>query len=137
MNEEFGNSISPQIERGKIILYTNGEDDIDVSFIKIFCKKLGYTYHSEYGGGYLIETPIGEELEVGEDFIGRYPEFFESYERRDLRYYFITSKIDKLLEDVSCIEDYIEYTDNRRFINPIKFNSHIDKIVNELESLKV
>ena len=137
MEKEFNNTISPQIEKGKIVIFPHSGDGVDVSFIEIFCQKLGYKYLDEFGGGFLIETPHGEEDKVGKDFNESYPEFFQGYERRDLRYLHVNDKIFKISEDVNCIGDYIEYTDSRRFVDPIAFNLYIDKIINDLNSLKI
>jgi hypothetical protein len=48
--------------------------------------------------------------------ISRFPEFFDSYQREDIRMPFIWDKMEEITDKVSGIEDFFERTD-RKFVN--------------------
>jgi len=68
--------------------------------------------------------------------INRFPEFFDSYQREDIRQPFITNKVEEITDKVSGIEDFFERID-KKFINVKKYNDYIDDIINELDNLKI
>lgn len=129
----------PQFKKGKVLIHTGFRDDLDIPFVEKICNVLGCKLSCEfYNGMYEIETPIGEEVKVAMDFIDNYPEFFESYERIDIRVDYISDIVERVKGNTQeLFDNYIGFTDNKRIINTSDFNGDIDKIIDDLNSLKI
>ena len=89
-----------------------------------------------YDGGFLVKCEPGKEVESAQMAINRFPEFFDSYQREDIRQPFINNKVEEITDKVSGIEDFFERID-KKFINVKKYNDYIDDIINELDNLKI
>jgi hypothetical protein len=126
----------PQYNRGEIIVFAH-RGEIDYEMAQKIAKKLGYKIIGEpYDYGYSVETKPGEEEQVGRDFVENYPEFFQGWEREDIRIPKINKITQEIIEDVDWLNDFFEYTDKRRFINTEEFNNHIDYIIQKLNNIK-
>lgn len=132
---------NPSYARGKVLVFTRGDSDIDDSFVKKICVKLGYEFGGQYGqsrDSFIIKTPMGKENQAGNDFKENYPEFFSGFERLDLREILFTNTIEEVRSDVQDLFDnYMGYTDKRRFINKEELDKDIDEIIKKLNILKI
>ena len=80
-NEELTTRF-PQYKKGEVVIYAN-DNDIDIEFVKKLVNKFGYKCIGEiYDTGFVIEVPKGEESKAGKTLIDKYPEFFDSYDRK-------------------------------------------------------
>lgn len=128
-------------ESSSIPLYTKGEILVFVNrgvkedTISDIAKQLGaeLDVRMEYPDYYLIKTPIGKEEVIGQDFVDNYPEFFNSYERRDINLERMMDEIDEITSDVESIHDYIGGT--KKYFKK-GFNEYIDSIIKRLEKIK-
>jgi hypothetical protein len=129
-------------EAAKVPLYTKGEifvftkKNVSLDTIADCAKQLGGELNSkyEYPDYYLIKTPVGKEDVIGQDFVDSYPEFFTSYERRDINLEGMMDAIDEISDDVRYLDDYIGGT--KKYIKE-GFNDAIDAIIEKLNKLKV
>lgn len=123
----------PLYSKGEILVFT--KRDLDEKTIEDISKQLGVEYDERYSVGnseFLIKTPIGQENRVGQDFVDNYPEFFSSFERRDIN---MEEMFDKIHQTSRRVRDLDEYIGNT-LVNP-KINSDIDEIIELLKSLKI
>jgi hypothetical protein len=126
----------PSYKKGEILIWTS-DRDVDYDFAKKLLKRVNLKLVGEpYDGGFLVKCEPGKEVESAQMAINRFPEFFDSYQREDIRQPFITNKVEEITDKVSGIEDFFERID-KKFINVKKYNDYIDDIINELDNLKI
>lgn len=127
----------PSYKRGEFVLFTKNK--MDISTVKDIAKNLGYEIEEGPFGNktFIVYCEPGQEKVAGSDFLDNYPEFFESWERRDSRIEYIYDKVDELKDKLDSIVDYFGYVDNRRFINSENFNKDIDYLIDELQKMKM
>ena len=127
----------PLYKKGELILFTKNR--ISLSTAKDIAKSLGYDLEEGPHGDktFIVYCEPGQEKTVGSAFVDNYPEFFDSWERRDLRLEYIYDKVDGLKSKLDSIINYFEYSDNRKFIDSEKFNNNIDSIISELQKMKI
>ena len=126
----------PLYKRGEIIIWSKG-NDVDYEFAKKLLNRLGLKLIGEpYDGGFLIQCESGKEIEKAKEVINRFPEFFDSYEREDIRQPYINDKVEEIIDDVNEIESFFEST-LKKTVNTDLYNKHIDKIINKLTKLKI
>jgi hypothetical protein len=129
----------PSYKKGEVIIWSDQikNKDVDYDFAKKLLDRVGLKLVGEpYDGGFLVKCEPGKEVESAQMAISRFPEFFDSYQREDIRMPFIWNKIEEITDKVASIEDFFERTD-RKFVNIKKFNAYIDDIINELDKLKI
>ena len=68
--------------------------------------------------------------------INKYPDFFTSYEREDIRLPYISEKTEDISSQVEGIVDFFE-SSIKTNVNVSKYNKYIDDIINELNKLKI
>jgi hypothetical protein len=126
----------PSYKKGEILIWTS-DRDVDYDFAEKLLKRVNLKLVGEpYDGGFLVKCEPGKEVESAQMAINRFPEFFDSYQREDIRQPFITNKVEEITDKVSGIEDFFERID-KKFINVKKYNDYIDDIINELDNLKI
>jgi hypothetical protein len=126
----------PSYKKGEILIWTS-DRDVDYDFAEKLLKRVNLKLVGEpYDGGFLVKCEPGKEVESAQMAINRFPEFFDSYQREDIRQPFITNKVEEIIDKVSGIEDFFERID-KKFINVKKYNDYIDDIINELDNLKI
>lgn len=130
---------SPVYNKGEIIIWSDNvkNRDVDYDFAEKLLRRVGLKLIGEpYDGGFLVKCEPGKEEESAEKVLARFPEFFDSYEREDIRGPFISDKVDDLVGQVEGIVDFFESTLQRN-VNAAKYNKYIDDIINELNNLKI
>lgn len=130
---------SPVYNKGEIIIWSDNvkNRDVDYEFAEKLLRRVGLKLIGEpYDGGFLVKCEPGKEEESAEKVLARFPEFFDSYEREDIRVPFISDKVDDLVGQVEGIVDFFESTLQRN-VNAAKYNKYIDDIINELNNLKI
>ena len=126
----------PSYKKGEILIWTS-DRDVDYDFAEKLLKRVNLKLVGEpYDGGFLVSCQPGKEVESAQMAINRFPEFFDSYQREDIRQPFINNKVEEITDKVSGIEDFFERID-KKFINVKKYNDYIDDIINELDNLKI
>ncbi len=126
----------PSYKKGEILIWTS-DRDVDYDFAEKLLKRVNLKLVGEpYDGGFLVKCEPGKEVESAQMAINRFPEFFDSYQREDIRQPFINNKVEEITDKVSGIEDFFERID-KKFINVKKYNDYIDDIINELDNLKI
>lgn len=98
----------PHYTKGEVFVFSSVRD-IDIS---IFASELGYKqkpYDVDFYGPdmFLIECPIGKEIQCGKDFVENYPEFFTGYERRNIRDEQIYQKLEDVIRIITDIRDEV------------------------------
>jgi len=135
----YENLRQPTYKRGEIIIWSDNvkNKDVDYDFAKVLFKRLGLELVGEpYDGGFLVKCEPGKEVETAEKVLAKFPEFFDSYEREDIRQPFIWNKIEQITDKVSGLEDFFDKLD-KKFVNVKKFNDYVDYIIKDLEELKI
>jgi hypothetical protein len=126
----------PSYKKGEILIFAE-DRDVDYDFAKKLLNRVGLKLIGEpYDRGFLVQCEPGKEVESAEMAISKYPDFFNSYEREDIRMPYISDKIENITVKVASIEDFFERTD-RKFVNIKKFNAHIDDIIKDLNDLRI
>jgi len=122
----------PHYSKGEILIFPHERHKgMDITNMT---KELGYEEDVEYnmdGEYYLIKTPVGHEMEVGQDFVDNYPEFISSYERRDIRQEFLYNKLNEIDIMFSKLHDSVGST-----VMNDDWNHKIDMVIQELNNLK-
>jgi hypothetical protein len=127
---------SPVYQRGEIIIWSE-DRDVDYDFAEKLLRRLGLKLIGEpYDRGFLIKCEPGKEEETAKKVIERFPEFFDSYEREDIRQPFISNKVDEIKDKIEDIERFFE-SSIKRNVNPTKYNKYIDDIIKDLNNLKI
>lgn len=127
---------SPVYQKGEITIWSESRY-VDYDFAEKLLKRVGLKIIGEtYDRGFLVKCEPGKEEETAKMIINRFPEFFDSYEREDIRLPFITDKVEKITDKVADIETFFESTLQRN-VNITKYNKHIDDIINDLNKLKI
>lgn len=126
----------PSYKKGEVLIFSVGRD-VDYEFAGKLLKRLGLKLVGEpYDRGFLVQCEPGKEVESAEMAIAKYPDFFDSYEREDIRMPYISDKTEEITVKVAGIENFFERTD-KKFVNIKKFNDYIDDIINNLNDLKI
>ena len=130
---------NPQYTKGEILVfptndYTSGKFKKGDGIIGAVCKSLGYEHDETYyvGDYFLVKCPVGQEEIAGETILKRYPEFFDNYERRDIRNENLYKIIDHINNDIGELEDMIGKT----FLSN-QWNVQIDEIIRDLNKIKI
>jgi len=125
----------PSHNRGEVIVFSN---DLDYKTAKVIAKKLGYEITGEVrDGDFLVKTPIGEEEQAGADFVDNYPEFFNGYEREDIKDTMIYDEMDGIIDEVSELRDSLGSLNKfGKSMLPDGWNDNIDKIITRLQNTK-
>lgn len=122
----------PHYSKGEVLIFPHERHKgMDVSGM---ANELGYEVDGAYNMGgdyYLIKTPVGHEMEAGQDFIDNYPEFISSYERRDVRQEDLYDRLDHINDMFGSLQDSVGST-----IMNDNWNKSIDVIIQELNKLK-
>lgn len=126
----------PSYKKGEILIFSEARD-VDYELAEKLLKRLGLKIVGEpYDRGFLVRCEPGKEVESAEMAIAKYPDFFDSYEREDIRMPYILNKIEEINDKVLGIEDFFEKID-KKIVNIKKFNDYIDDIINDLNDLKI
>ncbi len=137
--EEYNGPIplrQPLYKKGEIIIWSSSKD-INYDFAKVLLNRIGLKLVGEpYDGGYLVKCPDGKEVESAEKVIKRFPEFFDSYEREDIREPYINDKIEEIVDKVENIEDFFGKLDKKN-VNIKSYNDYIDEIIKDLTDIKI
>ena len=106
----------PSYKKGEILIFAE-DRDVDYDFAKKLLNRVGLKLIGEpYDRGFLVQCEPGKEVESAEMAISKYPDFFNSYEREDIRMPYISDKIENITVKVASIEDFFERTD-RKYLN--------------------
>jgi hypothetical protein len=140
---------SPVYNKGEIIIWSDNVKyrdkyqswthftSVDYDFVEKLLRRVGLKLIGEpYDGGFLVKCEPGKEVESAEMVISRFPEFFDSYEREDVRMPFISNKVEKIKDKVEDIERFFEST-LKKNVNVTKYNKYIDDIIKDLDNLKI
>ena len=123
-------------KKGEIIVYSYSTD-ITSEFVTVLLNRHGLELISQvYDNAFLIKCPSGKEIESADSFIKKYPEFFDSYEREDIRVNYIYDKIESIVDRVEKIGDFFGNLDKRN-INTKSYNDYIDSIIKSLVEIKI
>lgn len=138
--KKFNEAISdiPTYNKGEVVIWVRRDVDISDNTIKDIAKKLGYELLGEgYDKGFIIKCEPGQEQQCGSDFVDNYPEFFESYEREDIKDKHLYDECENIIDDIEDIRDSIG-TLNKfgRSQLPNNWNDEIDNIISKLENIK-
>lgn len=128
----------PSHKRGEVVVFANRKADIGYDTVKDLARKLGYEVTGEiYDNGYIVKTEPGEEESAGAVFVENYPEFFDSYEREDVKDTFIYDECDNIISDIETIRDSVgNLNEFGKSVLPEDWNQNIDEIIKKLEDLK-
>ena len=89
-NLEIMSLRSPVYQKGEIIIWSE-DRDVDYDFAEKLLRRVGLQLIGEpYDGGFLVKCEPGKEEESAKKVIERFPEFFDNYEREDIRLPFIS-----------------------------------------------
>jgi hypothetical protein len=130
---------SPVYNKGEIIIWSDNvkNRDVDYDFAEKLLRRVGLKLIGEpYDGGFLVKCEPGKEEESAEKVLARFPEFFDSYEREDIRMPFISNKVEEIKDKVEDIERFFEST-LKKNVNVTKYNKYIDDIIKDLDNLKI
>lgn len=126
----------PLYKKGEIIIYSYFTD-MNYEATNALLNRHGLELISQiYDNAFLIKCPNGKEIESADSFIKKYPEFFDSYEREDIRMNYIYNKIEDIVDRVEKIEDFFSSSDKRN-INTVSYNDYIDSIIKSLVEIKI
>lgn len=137
-NEELVPNI-PTYKRGETIVWLRRDADISDSTVKDIARKLGYDIAGEaYDNGFIIKCEPGQEKQCGADFVDNYPEFFDSYEREDLKDKYIWDELSDISLAVETLRDEDSGNLNKfgRSMLSKDWNQKIDEIIKRLENIK-
>lgn len=137
-NEELINDI-PTFNRGEVIVYANRNNNVDISTVKDIAKRFGYEVKDKvYDNGYIIKCEPGQEEIAGSDLVDNYPEFFDSYEREDIKDSYIVDACGDIIEDVESLRDSVGYLNEfGRSQLPKDWNDNIELIIEKLNNIKL
>lgn len=132
---------SPVYQKGEVIIWSdfpiNQENIVDYDFTEKLLRRLGLKLIGEpYDKGFLVKCEPGKEEETAKMVINKYPDFFTSYEREDIRLPYISEKTEDISSQVEGIVDFFE-SSIKTNVNVSKYNKYIDDIINELNKLKI
>lgn len=126
----------PIYKKGEILIWSESRD-VDYDFAKKLLKRVGLELIGEpYDRGFLVKCPSGEEISTAKKVIERFPEFFDSYEREDIRVEYISDRVERIGDKVESIEDFFGSLTNKN-VNVKKYNAFIDDIIKELTDIKI
>ncbi len=126
----------PLYKKGEITIYSYSKD-MNYTVAKVLLNRLGLEIITEvYENAFLVKCPNGKEIESAENVIKKYSEFFESYDREDIRINYINDKIINIVDKVENINDFFGRL-NKKNINTKEYNDHIDNIIRSLIDIKI
>ena len=136
-NEELINDI-PTYKKGEVIVWLKSDADISDNTVKDIARKLGYGFAGEaYDNGFIIKCNPGDEQQCGSDFIDNYPEFFDSYEREDIKNTRLYDECDDIIDEIEELRDSIGSLNKfKRSSLPDDWNNKIDEVIKRLEDIK-
>ena len=136
-NEELVSRF-PSHKRGEVVVFTNRNADIGYDTVKDLARKLGYEVTGEiYDNGYIVKTKPGKEESTGAVFVENYPEFFDSYERQDIKDTYICDEFDDIISEIEGIRDSVGYLNEfGKSVLSKDWNQNIDEVIKRLETLK-
>jgi hypothetical protein len=136
-NEELVSRF-PSHKKGEVVVFANRNADIGYGTVKDLAKKLGYEVTGEiYDNGYIVKTKPGEEESAGAVFVENYPEFFDSYEREDIKDTYICDECDDIISELEGIRDSVgELNEFGKSVLSKDWNQNIDEVIKRLEKLK-
>jgi hypothetical protein len=129
----------PMFNRGEIVVYANRKNNVDMSTVEDIAKRFGYKVKDKiHDNGYIIECEPGQEKIAGSDFVDNYPEFFDSYEREDIKDTYIINACNDIIEDVDALIDSVgNINEFGRSQLPKDWNDNIERIINKLNNIKI
>lgn len=128
----------PSHKRGEIVVFANRNADIGYNTVKDLARKLGYEVTEEiYDNGYIVKSEPGQEEKAGAAFVENYPEFFDSYEREDVKDTYIYDECDNIISEIEAIRDSVgNLNEWGKSVLPDDWNQNIDEVIKRLEDLK-
>lgn len=128
----------PSHKRGEVVVFANRNADIGYNTVKDLARKLGYEVTGEiYDNGYIVKAEPGQEEKAGAVFVENYPEFFDSYEREDVKDTYIYDECDNIISEIEAIRDSVGNLNKfGKSVLPEDWNQNIDEIIKKLEDLK-
>lgn len=128
----------PSHKRGEIVVFANRNADIGYNTVKDLARKLGYEVTGEiYDNGYIVKSEPGQEEKAGAAFVENYPEFFDSYEREDVKDTYIYDECDNIISEIEAIRDSVGNLNKYgKSVLPDDWNQNIDEVIKRLEDLK-
>jgi hypothetical protein len=137
INEELVSRF-PSYKKGEVVVFTNRNADIGYDTVKDLARKLGYEVTGEiYDNGYIVKTKPGEEESTGAVFIENYPEFFDGYEREDIKDTYIYNECDDIISEIEDIRDSVGNLNKfGKSVLSKDWNQNIDEVIKRLEKLK-
>ena len=136
-NEELVSRF-PSHKKGEVVVFANRNADIGYDTVKDLARKLGYEVTGEiYDNGYIVKTKPGEEESTGAVFVENYPEFFDSYEREDIKDTYIYDECDGIISEIEGIRDSVgNLNEFGKSVLSKDWNQNIDEVIKKLEKLK-
>jgi hypothetical protein len=128
----------PSHKKGEIVVFANRNADIGYDTVKDLARKLGYEVTGEiYDNGYIVKSDPGGEEKAGAAFVENYPEFFDSYEREDIKDTYIYDECDNIISEIEAIRDIVGNLNKYgKSVLPDDWNQNIDEVIKKLEDLK-
>ncbi len=128
----------PSHRKGEVVVFVNRNVDIGYDTVKDLARKLGYEVTGEiYDNEYIVKTKPGEEESAGAIFVENYPEFFDSYEREDIKDTYICDECDSIISDIEEIRDSVGNLNKYgKSVLSDDWNQNIDEVIKRLEKLK-
>lgn len=137
---KFNEELVPKQEvykRGEVLVWTKKNTSLET--VKDISNKLGYEVISEMfdGDAYLIKCLPGKEEICGSDFVDNYPEFFETFERLDIKTVYIQENIKDIIYDIEGLRDKLgEVNKFGKSIIPKDWNNKIEDVIYKLNKIK-
>lgn len=138
--KKFNEELVPKQEvykRGEVLVWIKKNTSLET--VKDISKKLGYEVISEMfdGDAYLIKCLPGKEEICGSDFVDNYPEFFESFERLDIRSTHLYEKIDDIIDDIEELRAQLGKVNNfGKSVLSKDWNNKIEDVIYKLNKIK-
>ena len=128
----------PSHRKGEVVVFVNRNADIGYDTVKDLARKLGYEVTGEiYDNGYIVKAEPGHEEKAGAAFVENYPEFFDSYEREDVKVTYIYDECDNIISEIEAIRDSVGNLNKYgKSVLPEEWNQNIDEVIKKLEDLK-
>ena len=138
--KKFNEELVPKQEvykRGEVLVWVKKNTSLET--VKDISNKLGYEVISEMfdGDAYLIKCLPGKEEICGSDFVDNYPEFFESFERLDIKTVYIEENIKDIIDNIEELRDKLGKVNKfGKSIIPKDWNNQIENIIYKLNKIK-
>jgi hypothetical protein len=136
-NENLNNF--PTYKRGEVVVYLRRDVQLDKSTVKDIVKRFGCDLIDKiYDNGFIIKTEDGKEEFSGSEIVENYPEFFDSYERLDLKDKYVDDNLDDISDDIELLRDLVGSLDKfGKSKLPKDWNDRIDSIIMKLDKIKI